>query len=115
MNVKYKKEYANLVYDILKDGSSLADLATIFKVTRKTIDNWRKKNEEFNVAVEIGLNAGESHIGRLIKKQGVEGNFNALKFYAQTIYRDAFRDPAKEVHQKIETNVVPDVKVVIKK
>ena len=67
----YKPEYCEQVIALGKDGLSLVEMAAHFDVSRQTIDNWARDNEDFLEA----LTRAKAHCQAWWEKAGREGMF----------------------------------------
>lgn len=58
---QYKPEFCDTAVSILGAGKSIAALAAALEVSCKTIDEWRKRYDEFGHAVDCGRARGQAY------------------------------------------------------
>lgn len=59
---KYRQEFADQAYKYALLGARTPDLALLFQVTPETIDAWRERHEEFNIAVRDGGELADAQV-----------------------------------------------------
>jgi hypothetical protein len=93
---KYKKEYAIKAEEILATGKSLAAVCAHFNIARSTLHEWRKNHQEFNLAIDQGLQKCQV-FWEQIGLDGVTGSYE--KFSAAPwifTMKNRFREDYKE-------------------
>lgn len=67
----YRPEYAEQVYNYCLLGASNKQLATIFDVTDRTIDNWIAHREDFGDAVKRGRMIADSEVAAACYRRAI--------------------------------------------
>jgi len=101
------EKHCPIAIETLAEGLGKASIAARCGVAEKTLYAWIKKYEEFDEAVQIGMAKGADYYQVKLRDAGtiaVEGNYNALRFCAQTIHREAFKDPTKFADTEVNLN-----------
>lgn len=57
---KYKKEYAQIAVDMLKKGKYHSHIMSELGISKQTFYRWKKENQEFKEACEIGKQAAQA-------------------------------------------------------
>lgn len=58
----YKPEYAKTAFKFCLLGATDEDLASLFEVTEKTINTWKKEHKEFSTALKEGKQDADAEI-----------------------------------------------------
>jgi hypothetical protein len=67
----YKPDYARQAHDHCLLGATNAELAALFEVAPRTIDNWIASNAPFAQAVRDGRAAADAHVARCLYERAV--------------------------------------------
>jgi len=77
---KYKKEYAEQAYKLCLLGATDKELASFFEVNEDTINEWKKKHEEFSVSLKSGKVEADAVIASKLFHKAKGYNCKAIKF-----------------------------------
>jgi hypothetical protein len=93
---KYDPAFCERVIASGAEGKTLAEMANDLDVSRETLNDWRKDNEEFSDAVKRGLDKAQAwweNNGRIATFGGCEGyNATSYIFQMKNRFRDDWRD-----------------------
>lgn len=67
----YKPDYARQAHDHCLLGATNAELAAVFEVAPRTIDNWIASNAEFAQAVREGRAVADARVARCLYERAV--------------------------------------------
>lgn len=67
----YKEEYTKLAYKLALLGSTDKDLANIFEVSEKTIDNWKNEHPEFLQSLKRGKDEADAMVTASLYKRAI--------------------------------------------
>ena len=67
----YKPDYARQAHDHCLLGATNAELAALFEVAPRTVDNWIANNAEFAQAVRKGRALADAHVARCLYERAV--------------------------------------------
>lgn len=77
---KYKEEYAEQAYKLCLLGATDKELADFFEVNEDTINEWKKKHEEFSEALKRGKVEADSVIASKLYHRAKGYEHKAVKF-----------------------------------
>jgi hypothetical protein len=97
---KYKKEYVKTAAKILADGKSKAAVCAALDISRRTFYDWCATHEEFNDAVDIGMQKCQA-MWEEIGEHGIKGNYDKFGaapwiFTMKNRFRDDYTDEKDE-------------------
>ena len=78
---KYKAEFAAQAAKLCDLGATDADLADFFKVTTRTIDNWKAAHEDFFRSLKSGKVAADERVERSLYQRAVGYRQEAVKVF----------------------------------
>lgn len=77
----YKPEYAEQAAALCKLGATDMELADFFKVTWRTIYNWKNTNADFNAALKEGKEAADARVTRSLYQRAVGYEHDSVKIF----------------------------------
>jgi hypothetical protein len=96
----YKPEFAEQATKLCLLGATDEDLADFFKVSIRTIANWKTDREEFLQALKAGKDQADDRVERSLYQRAVGYTFDAVHF-------SSFR--GKVTATEFRQHVAPDV------
>jgi hypothetical protein len=109
------KKHNLLAISILSSGLGKASIAAKVGITKQGIQRWIDLYPEFAEAVEIGMMQGASYYEKKMNSLAIgeleNGHYSQMRYCAQNIHRDYFRESATQVESKIEASVVPSISI----
>lgn len=76
----FKKEYVEQARKLCRLGSTDEDLADFFKVSIRTISNWKSEHEEFLQALKAGKDEADDRVERSLYQKAVGYTHEAVHF-----------------------------------
>jgi hypothetical protein len=101
----FKPEYTEQVEELCRQGSTDRDLALFFKVSINTIDNWKKRNPDFFLALLKGKQEADANVA-----EALYGNAIGSEYYeehAVKLKRKIFDDTGKVIRTEEHVQVIP--------
>jgi DNA-binding XRE family transcriptional regulator len=105
---EYRPMYAKMAYKIALLAATDADLAEIFEVSEKTINNWKKEHKEFNSALKKGKVVADANVACKLYSRAIGYSFEEVTFE---------KIGTKELLEEANSSITTDIykkKVVIK-
>ena len=68
---RYKKEFAELAYNYCLLGATDAELAQFFDVSEETINNWKKRHEEFFKSLKEGKQDADCLVAKRLFQRAI--------------------------------------------
>lgn len=96
----YKPEYAEQAEKLCSLGATDEDLADFFKVSIRTVANWKTRHEEFLHALKASKEPADARVERSLYQRAVGYTFDSEK---------VFLHEGKVVRASTKTHVAPDV------
>ena len=111
-------EKKSVFLETLRDGNSVATAAKRIGVSRKTVYEWRKADDEFRAEWETALEEGTDGLEDVAIKRAKEGSDTLLIFMLKARRREVYADLVKQWHsgpndKPIQTQAIEDTRVPI--
>ena len=78
-------------------GAGDKELSEIFEVPEQTINNWKKKHEDFYLALKRGKSQADAEIANALYEKAKAGDTTAMIFWLKNRQRFTWRD--KQQHE----------------
>jgi hypothetical protein len=77
---EYKPSYAKMAYKIALLGATDQQLAEVFEVSERTVNNWKKVYKEFNAALKKGKLIADANVAEKLYTRAIGYSFKEVSF-----------------------------------
>jgi hypothetical protein len=95
---QYRAIYAGLAYQFSLLGADDAQLAQVFEVEERTINNWKKKHPSFFHSMQAGKTIADAAVVKSLYNRAIAGDVQAIKYWLNNRQRSKWADRQSVEH-----------------
>ena len=113
--MKYDKRACKQAKKVMASGGSKASVAGHLGISSRTLYRWIKTHPEFKEAIEVGESLGSMYYEKMLIQCATtdtyKGNYNALRFLAQTVHHKTFMEPTRRLNVTPVADTTPSISI----
>jgi len=88
----FREDFPDLARKLCLLGAIDRDLARVFEVSERTINNWKRQHPDFAAALKSGKAEADGAVAEALYRKAVKGEMTAISFWLRNRRPDLWRD-----------------------